>query len=47
MVREDFMEKEEILKRELTRGLMFLGDKGMDLFWKQEVSNIVSHSFLL
>lgn len=47
MIREDFMEREEILNQELTRGLTFLGDKGMDLFRKQEVSNIVSHSFLL
>lgn len=47
MIREDFLEKEEILKQELTSGLTSLGDKGMDLFRKQEVSNIVLHSFLL
>lgn len=76
MIREDFMEREEVLKQdfevwvgfdgqmaggkntrgressmsialELTRNVVFLGGKGMDLFWKQEVSNIASHYFLL
>lgn len=32
---------------ELTRSLAFLGSEILHLFWKQEVSNIVLHSFLL
>ena len=32
---------------ELTRNLVFLGGKGIDLFWKQELSKIVSYSFQL
>lgn len=46
---ENIPEKRErcSIALELPRSLAFLGSKGLDLFWKQEVANIVSHSFLL